>query len=123
MTTTTEDKIMRKITSNAINAFMNNNKFSESNTRVILNDGQTELWLYNTLIARCTDGKYYVTNGGYETNTTKERLNGLLIALDAPKIYQKNFNWFYDRENGERRDFDYDKQDNGFISVDYMKGI
>ena len=114
---------MRKITQDAVNKFMDNKPFKRDNTRVILRCGQTELWLYNTLIARCTDGKYYVTNGGYETNTTKERLNGLLIALDAPKIYQKNFNWFYDREDGERRDFDYDKQDNGFVSVDYMRGV
>ena len=90
---------MRKITIDAINKFMANKPFKRDNTKVILSDGQTELWLYSTLIARCTNGKYYVTNGGYETNTTSERLRNLVRHYECGNVYIKQFNMYYEDSN------------------------
>jgi hypothetical protein len=64
---------MRQITKQSCIAFENKQKFSKDNTRT---DG-TNLYLYDNLIAKWQDDGLYITNAGWSTNTTKERLNGL----------------------------------------------
>jgi hypothetical protein len=64
---------MRKITKHAIHALCHGMKFSQNNTMV---DGQG-LWLHGTQIIRVADDGVYITTGGWNTTTTKERLNGL----------------------------------------------
>ena len=62
----------------------------------------TDLLLHGNIIATATkkfiNGKYEssitMDSAGWQTNTTKERLNGLLHHLNAGSIYQKNFQWF-----------------------------
>ena len=53
-------------------------------------------------------GAIQITNCGWETNTTKERLNGLIQAVKGheQKIYQKNFNWYWDID-GVKTEFPY----------------
>jgi len=68
---------MRKITDNAIYAFLNDRKFNGSNTLVSINSSGTILKLHGNLIAIKKDGKLWITNAGWFSNTTKERLNGL----------------------------------------------
>jgi hypothetical protein len=41
-----------------------------------------------------TDGALYISDGGWQSNTTKERLNG----LPNVSVHQKNFQWYL---NGE----------------------
>jgi len=90
---------MRKITSNAINAFMNNNKFSESNTRIdVIDDGsnqKTELYLFDNLIAYKINENYYISSAGYSTSTTRERLNGLIVKLGCGRVFIKDFTMYY----------------------------
>ena len=85
---------MRKITEQAINAFMNHKTFNSSNTTVSLNDDNSAcLLLFGNLIARkYTDGdkEIEITNAGYATVTTKERLNG----IPGVRIYQRKGEWF-----------------------------
>lgn len=64
---------MRKITEDAVNAFMSGNKFSRSNTKVI----HFTLYLHGNLIAKKDGVGLKITNAGWFTATTKERLNGL----------------------------------------------
>lgn len=87
---------MRTITQNSINAFLNNQTFKSSNTTVEKNVNYILLKLHGNVIARkgLHDGKTEITNAGWQTNTTKERLNG----LPNVSIKQKAGQWFL---NGE----------------------
>lgn len=71
----------RKITTDAINAFMAGVKFNRDNTSVSINEnGATCLHLHGNLIAiKYADGakEIEVSNAGWFSNTTKERLNGI----------------------------------------------
>lgn len=89
---------MRKITKQAVNAFMNAENFNGSNTRVDVENGISYLFLHGNMIAkRYENGRLEITNAGWQSNTTKERLNG----LPNVSIKQKNFRWYL---NGEEWD-------------------
>ena len=83
---------MRKITRLAIDAFMSATPFKLSNTEVVVGDNITDLVLHGNIIATKFNGSrnIFITNAGWETNVTKERLNG----IPGVSIYQKNFQWF-----------------------------
>jgi len=88
---------MRKITTLAVTAFVNNTPFKRDNTEVIVTKNGTHLNLHGHTIAthaKASD-KVLINNQGYATNTTKERLNGILDAYRADSyIFQKNFQWY-----------------------------
>ena len=91
---------MRQITSDSINAFMNARKFNRQNMSVEVLPNVTILKLHNNAIAYKYDDPektLSITNCGWFSNTTKERLNG----LPNVNIYQKNFEWFL---NGKKWD-------------------
>ena len=74
----------RKITTDAVHAFMNGENFSRDNTQVRLEAevcSLVHLYLHGNLIAkRFKEGDktiLMVSNAGWQSNTTKERLNGL----------------------------------------------
>lgn len=92
---------MRQITEQAAKAFINGNKFNSSNTRVNIQGGVTALYLHDNLIAKRTNEGLFITNAGWQTNTTKERLNGLLRTIGNGGIYQKSGVWYL---NGEQWD-------------------
>lgn len=88
---------MRKITRESIEAFNNAVPFNKSNTIVEVLPNVTVLKLFGNEIAyRYNDpeGTLSITNAGWESNTTKERLN----ALDGVSIYQKNHVWYLNDE-------------------------
>ena len=85
---------MRKITKQAVEAFLNDAKFNSGNTSVIVHDNGTELSLHGNTIASKQNNVLTITNAGWFSNTTKERLN----ALPNVSIYQKNRKWYL---NGE----------------------
>ena len=86
---------MRKITADAIRAFRNRQTFKRGNTEVKVYDNSVALFLHGNIIAEyAADGALYIRDGGWQTNTTKERLNG----LPNVHIYQKDFQWYL---NGE----------------------
>jgi len=91
---------MRKITKESVKAFYNNYNYSNNNTFV--ND--SKFYLHHNLIAEKKNNKLYICNCGWFSNTTKERLNGILNHIGHAGIYQKNFSWFLDGEkwNGQR---------------------
>ena len=96
---------MRKITKDSINAFMNAKEFKRDNTQVKVLPNVTVLKLHNNAIAyRYNDPERTLTisNCGWFTPTTKERLN----ALPNVNIYQKNFKWFLNGKewDGEKID-------------------
>ena len=64
---------MRKITIEMASAFENNENKTLSNTEVKDN----KMYLWGNCIAKKENGKTYINMCGYNTNTTRERLNGL----------------------------------------------
>lgn len=85
---------MRKITEKAVRAFIADENFKQANTKVICQDNKTQMFLHGNLIAEKTKGKIKLSHAGWETRTTKDRLNGILDYLGKSRIYQKNFIWY-----------------------------
>jgi hypothetical protein len=91
---------MRKITEKAISSLLAKKIFKDSNTEVQVWGFTSYLMLHDNNIAIYTGTKdLYITNCGWFTNTTKERLN----ALPNVRIQQKNFKWYLNGKewNGE----------------------
>tara|TARA_R100000655_G_scaffold107320_1_gene157603 strand:- start:49 stop:345 length:297 start_codon:yes stop_codon:yes gene_type:complete len=91
---------MRQITNDSINAFLNARKFNKQNMSVEVLPNVTILKLHGNSIAfryNNPERTLSITNCGWFSNTTKERLN----ALPNVNIFQKNFEWFL---NGEKWD-------------------
>ena len=68
---------MRKITSKAIAAFTNNRNFRDGSTEVQSGDGIAHLLLHGNAIARKDAKGLSINLCGWNTNTTRDRLNGL----------------------------------------------
>ena len=84
---------MRKITQETIENFYNAKKFNKANMQVEVLPNVTIMKLHGNAIAYLyNDVKrtLSITNCGWESNTTKERLN----ALNGVSINQKNFVWY-----------------------------
>jgi hypothetical protein len=68
----------RKITQESVRAFYNRQKFNKSNMSVeITNGGRTLLKLHGNTIAGIDYDGIWITDAGWPTRTTFERLNGL----------------------------------------------
>lgn len=83
----------RKITKQSIAAFLTDTEFKSGNTEVRVYGNVTTLRLFGNEIAFRGGNKNHtlsITNCGYKTNTTKERLNG----LPGVTINQKSGVWF-----------------------------
>ena len=98
---------MRQITKDSINAFMNAKTFKRQNMEVQVLPNVTILYLHNNAIAykyNDPERTLTITNCGWFSNTTKERLN----ALPNVHIQQKNFVWYLNGKewNGEKTDID-----------------
>tara|TARA_R110000764_G_scaffold73226_1_gene149476 strand:- start:648 stop:944 length:297 start_codon:yes stop_codon:yes gene_type:complete len=84
---------MRKITEKSVNAFLSAKKFNKSNMSVEVLPNVTVLkYQGNEIAYKYNDPKktLSITNCGWFSNTTKERLNG----LPNVHIQQKNFVWY-----------------------------
>lgn len=68
----------RKITAEMIKNFIDKVPFKKSNTEVVREGTVVYLKLFNNKIAALeSNGKMWISNAGWDGNTTKERLNGL----------------------------------------------
>lgn len=88
---------MRKITRESIQAFMDARPFSKDNTTIEVLPNVTIMSLFGNRIAyRYNDPErtLSITNAGWLSNTTKERLNG----IPGVHINQKKGEWYL---NGE----------------------
>jgi len=93
---------MRKITEESVDAFMNARKFKKANMEIQVLPNVTVMKLHGNPIAfRYNDPErtLSITDAGWSSNTTKERLN----AIPNVSIQQKNWEWFL---NGEKWDGD-----------------
>lgn len=76
-----------------LHAFNNDRNMSSGNTVV----QDRAIYLHGNKIAWKVEGGIMISNCGWSSNTTKERLN----ALRGVNIYQKNFDWYIYHNNKE----------------------
>lgn len=94
---------MRKVTERSVNALIAMRSYREGNTEVVVtyteegDPKESILLLHGNKIATKRGDSFFITNAGWQTNTTKERLN----AIPGVSIQQKNWNWYL---NGEEWD-------------------
>ena len=94
---------MRKIESQMIQCIIDERSMSKANTRVEYEQGyRFNFYLHGHKIAvYYPNGMHlHINNCGYETNTTKSRLNALIqfVLGGTSGIYQHQFNWFLKKD-------------------------
>ena len=91
---------MRKIERQMNEAIRTGRNFSSSNTMVKHFGKDTEVFLHGNHIATVTDNALTLFDGGWQSNTTKSRLNALLDEFSyGMRVFQKNFEWFVGYKN------------------------
>ena len=81
----------RKITNESVDKFLSRETFKKSNMEVDQCFGQYRLKLHGNTIAVLDEfNMLSISNAGWESNTTKERLNG----LPNVRIHQRKFVWY-----------------------------
>jgi hypothetical protein len=80
-------------------AISNGRNFGGGNTTVITEDGVIKVLLHGNLIAKIGGNFIQIFDGGWQTKTTKSRLNAILQSRGWG-IFQKNFEWFVN-DNGK----------------------
>ena len=87
---------MRKIEAQMIQAVLNGRDFKSGNTTVDVTDHGTIVRLHGNKIAQVDHEAQviWITDAGWQTTTTKSRLNALLGGLgNRGRIFQKDFVW------------------------------
>jgi len=87
---------MRKIEQQMNEAVQSNSNWSKDNTMVETIDGVSKVYLFGNLIAEVDEDSMKLYDGGYQSNTTKSRLNALCDAFgySGEGVFQKNWTWF-----------------------------
>jgi hypothetical protein len=80
-----------------MNAAINAGKdFKLANTQVVSYTNSSDVYLHGNLIARVGETWVEIFDGGWQSATTKSRLNAILREHGAPGdcVFQKNYAWF-----------------------------
>ncbi len=87
---------MRKIETLMNAAIGNNQDFKLDNTEVVACSNVSDVYLHGNLIARIGETWIELFDGGFQSNTTKSRLNAILKehGVQGECVFQKNFKWF-----------------------------
>ena len=102
---------MRVIEKNMNTAIRNGKDFRSGNTSVthgINSAGQREviIKLHGNHIATVLNDTMLLFDGGWQSNTTKSRLNALCYEFATGyKVFQKNWDWFVADFQGNAKDF------------------
>jgi len=93
---------MRKIERQMNAAITAGKDWKNANTEVLNVDGISYVYLHGNLIAEVDDNGIKLYDGGWQSNTTKSRLNAILSehGIAGEGVYQKNFEWFIRLYNG-----------------------
>ena len=85
---------MRAIEKKMVQALQSKRNFHESNTCVECDNNNTYVYLFGNCIYKVVNGKAYFTLAGWNTSTTRSRLNALGVG-----VTQKDWTPYW---NGER---------------------
>ena len=96
---------MRKIEQAMNTAIANSTNWQSGNTSVHFNEEEqvSVVRLHGNKIAEVGEGFIRLFDGGWQTNTTKSRLNAILSENGAPndRVFQKNFDWFVQMDTAQ----------------------
>ena len=112
---------MRKIEQQMIQAIKDNKAWRSGNTEVTLgSDGVSYVFLHGNLIAEVDDTSITVYDGGWQSNTTKSRLNAICEAfcIVGEGVFQEKFEWFVHKfvgQAGESKVYNKEPFVNGYI--------
>jgi len=95
---------LRKIEQQMNNAISNNMNWQSANTAVTFDPDTNEstVYLHGNKIAEVGDNYIRLFDGGWQSNTTKSRLNAILTehGIAGEGVFQKNYEWFVRLYNG-----------------------
>jgi len=96
---------MRLIEQQMNDAISNNQNWQKDNTSVSYDPETNEsiVRLHGNTIAVVGDDFVQIFDGGYQSNTTKSRLNAILQVhgIKGESVYQRAGNWFIDKFIGQ----------------------
>lgn len=78
-------------------AIQSNQNWTSGNTSVITDENNiSTVYLHGNKIAEIDDDSMTIFDGGYQSTTTKSRLNALCdeFCIAGEGVFQKNFQWF-----------------------------
>ena len=79
------------------NRWLREHNIKTNNTEMRIHDGRTIVRLHSTDIVDIDtkDNTITLNTGGWNTVTTKERMNAVLNAFDSPyRVHQRDFQWY-----------------------------
>ena len=105
---------MRKIERQMNAAITKSVDWKSDNTEVVNIGGVSFVYLHGNKIAEVGDTFIRLYDGGYQSNTTKSRLNAILQehGLGGESVFQKQFDWFLRSKFGTE-----------FISIPFFSGM
>ena len=96
---------MRKIETQMNDAISNNKNWQSANTRVEFDaeTNESTVYLHSNKIAVVGDDFVQIFDGGWQSTTTKSRLNAILKehAIKGECVFQKDFKWYVDKFIGQ----------------------
>ena len=96
---------MRKIETQMNHAILNNENWSKDNTAVTYDPetNNSKVFLHGNLIAVVGDDHVEIMDGGWQTTTTKSRINAICSehCITGEGVFQKNYQWFVRRFVGK----------------------
>ncbi len=107
---------MRKIETLMNAAIKAGKNWTNANTSVTTDDGVSTVYLHGNKIAEVGDEFVRIFDGGWQSNTTKSRLNAIINEFCnafTDGVFQKDFAW-YIRDNKVTHDFS-----NGYEFVEF----
>ena len=94
---TNSQHFMRKIEQQMNNAISNCKDWRSGNTEVVNCNGESFVYLHGNHIATLGDDFVRIFDGGWQSNTTKSRLNAIINGFCnafTDGVFQKDFVWY-----------------------------
>jgi hypothetical protein len=94
--------------------------WSSGNTQVITEDNTSKVYLHGNHIATVTDDNMTIFDGGWQSVTTKSRLNALCneFCITGEGVFQKDFIWYVRKfvgQAGTSKVYNVDDFVNGYV--------
>ena len=113
---------MRKIETQMNAAVQANQNWTSGNTAVYFDSesGVSVVRLHGNKIAEIGDDSMTIFDGGFQSNTTKSRLNALCseFCVAGEGVFQKNYQWFVRKfvgQAGPSKVYNADEFVNGYV--------
>ena len=115
-----ETQAMRKIEQQMIDAIRVGKDWKSANTEVITISDVSWVYLHGNHIATVYEDSVEVFDGGWQSNTTKSRLNAICNAfcIDGEGVFQEKFEWFIHKfvgQHGETKVYNKEEFVNGYV--------